>query len=171
MKGPIAPRNPEKIRACLYAILDKTVAGRKEEDGKIREHIYLEGRLRGQAEFTSGKVNADILDLLQTVKGFRRLVHSIGVTLVASEEEDKEKEAEFLLICYGRTEKYITGMKMSLMLPCNGEEKILTMEDYPVNEEDTVIGCFDLILPVEYRNFIITRRRKEKVHHSGVWYY
>lgn len=156
MRGPAAPKDPVEKRSGLYVILDKTIAGRKESDGVVRDHIYLEGRLRGQVQFTSGEVEETILDHLATVESIRKLVHSISVTILAADEENKEKEAEFQVECYGKSDKYSTGTHMEMVIPCTGEEMVMPLDAYPVNPEDTVLGAFNITLPVENKNFIVT---------------
>lgn len=156
MRGPVAPKDPVDKRPCLYVILDKVIAGRKERDGKFRDHIFMEGRLQGQVQFTSGDVDPSILALLSDVKGFRTLVHSIGVSMQASDQEDREKEATFVVQCYGKTDKYSTGTNLEMTVPCTGEEMVLCLDAYPENEEDTVIGAFHVTLPEENKNVALT---------------
>ncbi len=155
MSGPVAPKDPVKKRPSVYVILDQIISARKEDDGKSYEHIYLEGRLEGQVKFTSGDIDDEILSLLNSVKGFRKLVHSIGITINA-EEECHEEEAIFALQCYGKTNKYTTGTIMKKVVPCTGEEVLLTVASYPENEEDTVVGAFNIELPFENKNMILT---------------
>lgn len=156
MRGPAAPKDPVEKRPYLYVIIDKVISGRKEKDGLCHDHIYMDGRLQGQVKFTSGEIDEEILDLLKDVKGFRKLVHSISVTMMAADVADREKEAEFQLQCYGRTDKYTTGTCMEMVVPCTGEEIVLPIDAYPVNEEDTVIGAFNLTLPEENKNVSLT---------------
>ena len=158
MRGPAAPKDPVEKRSCLYVILDKVISGRKEKDGLCRDHIYMDGRLQGQVKFTSGEIDEKILNLLKDVKGFRKLVHSVSVTMKAVDLADREKEAGFQLQCYGRTDKYTTGTCMEMVVPCTGEERVLSLDAYPVNDEDTVIGAFHVTLPEENKNVILTVR-------------
>lgn len=155
MTGPVAPKDPVKKRPCVYVILDKMISARKENDGKFYEHIYLEGRLEGQVKFTSGDIDDEILSLLNNVKGFRKLVHSVGITIKA-EEECHEEEAMFALQCYGKTNKYTTGTIMKKSVPCTGEEVLLSVASYPESEEDTVVGAFNIELPFENKNVLLT---------------
>lgn len=156
MRGPAAPKDPVEKRPCLYVILDKTISGSKEDDGVCRDYVYLEGRLKGQVQFTSGDVEEDILNMLQEVKSFRKLVHSIGVSLKAEEQEDKEDEVVFQLQCYGKSDKYRSGTLMEMSVPANGVEMVLPVAAYPENEEDTIVGSFNFIFPKENRNMSLT---------------
>ena len=156
MRGPAAPKDPVEKRPCLYVILDKTISGSKEDDGVCRDYVYLEGRLKGQVQFTSGDVEEDILNMLQEVKSFRKLVHSIGVSLKAEGQEDKEDEVVFQLQCYGKSYKYRSGTLMEMPVPANGVEMVLPVAAYPENEEDTIVGSFNFIFPKENRNMSLT---------------
>lgn len=156
MRGPVAPKDPVEKRPCLYVILDKTISGRQEDDGANHEHIYMDGRLINQVKFTSGDVSEDILNLLKDVKGFRKLVHSVGISIRSEEESARELNADFTIICYGKSSKYTTGSRMEMTVPCSGAEMVMEIGGFPINEEDTVIGEFGVVVPVENQNMVIT---------------
>lgn len=156
MKGPVAPKDPTDKRPCLYVVLDKTISGTREKDGVCRDYVYLEGRLRDQVKFTSGDIEEEILDMLPRMETFRKLVHSVGVSLSAVEAEDRGDEVEFQFQCYGKTDKYTTGTVMELTCPCNGEEMVFEVGAYPVNPDDDEFGSFNFIFPRENRNMSLT---------------
>lgn len=156
MKGPVAPKDPTDKRPCLYVVLDKTISGTKEKDGVCRDYVYLEGRLKDQIKFTSGDIEEDILEMLPRMETFRRLVHSVGVSVNALETEDRGDEVEFQFQCYGKTDKYTTGTIMEMTCPCNGEEMVVEIDAYPVNEDDDQFGSFNFIFPKENRNMSLT---------------
>ncbi|MCH5264431.1 MAG: SGNH/GDSL hydrolase family protein [Lachnospiraceae bacterium] len=156
MKGPAAPKDPVEKRPCLYVVLDKTISGMKEKDGVCRDYVYLEGRLIDQVRFTSGDIEEDILNMLPKMETFRKLVHSVGVSLKAVEPEDREDTVEFQFQCYGKTDKYTTGTIMEMTCPCTGEELVIPVEAYPVNEDDDQFGSFNFIFPKENRNMTLT---------------
>lgn len=156
MKGPAAPKDPVEKRPCLYVVLDKTISGSKDAQGAIRDYIFLEGRIEDQVRFTSGDIDEEILKMLPRMDTFRQLVHSIGVSMKAEDSEDRQKEVEFEFQCYGKSDKYTTGTVMEMTLPCNGEEMVLPVDAYPINEEDDVFGSFNFTFPDENRNMILT---------------
>lgn len=156
MRGPAAPKDPVDKRPCLYVVLDKTISGVKDAQGEIRDHIFLEGRIEDQVSFTSGDIDEEILKMLPRVDTFRQLVHSIGVSMKAENPDDRQKEVEFEFQCYGKSDKYTTGTIMEMTLPCTGEELVLPVDAYPVNEEDDVLGSFNFIFPEENKNMILT---------------
>ena len=80
MAGPVAPRDPEKARAYFYIMREKEICGLKQGDGKAVQFIYeSDGRLQNSAQISGNITDKKILELLGTVKGFRTLVHSIGM--------------------------------------------------------------------------------------------
>jgi hypothetical protein len=156
MKGPVAPRDPVEKRPYLYVVLDKTISGTKGKDGKCRDYVFLEGRLKEQVKFICEEIDEEILDMLPKMKTFRRLVHSIGVSMKAVDEKERETTVEFQFQCYGKKDKYTTGTLMEMTCPCNGEEMVLPVEAYPVNEDDDEFGSFNFIFPKENQNVILT---------------
>jgi len=156
MRGPAAPKDPVEKRPCLYVVLDKTISGTKDPEGIIRDYVFLEGRLIDQVRFTSGEIEEELLQMLPKMETFRKLVHSVGVSLKAEELEDREKEVEFQFQCYGKTDKYTTGTVMEMTVPCTGEEMVLPVDAYPVNEDDDCFGSFNFIFPEENKNMSLT---------------
>ncbi|MCH5252040.1 MAG: SGNH/GDSL hydrolase family protein [Lachnospiraceae bacterium] len=156
MRGPAAPKDPVDKRPCLYVVLDKTISGTKEKDGVNRDYVYLEGRLIDQVRFTSGDIDEEILNMLPRMETFRKLVHSVGVSVKAEDPEDREKTLEFQFQCYGKTDKYTTGTIMEMTCPCTGEEMVLPVDAYPVNEDDDNFGSFNFIFPEENKNVTLT---------------
>ncbi len=156
MRGPAAPKDPVEKRPCLYVVLDKTISGTKDPEGIIRDYVFLEGRLIDQVRFTSGEIEEELLQMLPKMETFRKLVHSVGVSIKAEAPEDREKEVEFQFQCYGKTDKYTTGTIMEMTVPCTGEEMVLPVDAYPVNEDDDCFGSFNFIFPEENKNMSLT---------------
>ena len=156
MRGPAAPKDPVEKRPCLYVVLDKTISGTKDPEGVIRDYVFLEGRLIDQVRFTSGDLDEELLQMLPKMETFRKLVHSVGVSIKSEDPEDREKEVEFQFQCYGKTDKYTTGTVMEMTLPCTGEEMVLPVDAYPVNEDDDCFGSFNFIFPEENKNMSLT---------------
>ena len=50
MRGPTAPKDPTRKRACLYIMLDKNIAGMPGQNGLSRDTNYMEGRLVEQVK-------------------------------------------------------------------------------------------------------------------------
>lgn len=64
-------------------LLDKPVGGLPSNDGVGRHPVYINGdRLVTFAKMVGGIDDENILEMLRTAKGFRKLVHSVGVSIV-----------------------------------------------------------------------------------------
>lgn len=77
-----APKDPERKEPYFYIMKDKDIYGSVQEDGSIIHFIYeSDGRLINSAQIAGNIENKEELGLLETVEGFGRLVHSIGVSV------------------------------------------------------------------------------------------
>lgn len=156
MRGPKAPKDPTKKRPSLYLMLDKDIAGLPGRDGSCRDTNYMEGRLVEQVKGICGDVDEDILKLLESFEGIRKLVHSIGVSITAHEEAEKSSFIDFTINCYGKEDKYVTGSNITAKCPCNGEEVLIELAQVPVNEMDDIIGEFDFDFPKDCKSASVT---------------
>ena len=86
--GPKAPKDPTKKRKGFFIMRNKSVAGSPQADGKGIQFIYLDGgRMLTAAGMVGNIKDEEILELLNTTEGFRKLVHSIGVTVECENKE------------------------------------------------------------------------------------
>ena len=80
------------------------------------QFIYeSDGRLANSAQIVGNITDSRILELLGTVKGFRTLVHSIGVSV---EMEHPSEKIEFVFQMYGKKDLY--GGGTNLVEHCSG---------------------------------------------------
>ena len=104
MKGPTAPKDPEKRRPFFYIIRDKEVFGAKTPDGRGIQFIYEnDGRLINSARIVGNITDEKILELLKTTRGLQKLVHSIGVSVETAQQEEPVK---FVFQMYGKKDIY-----------------------------------------------------------------
>lgn len=145
-KGPAAPKDPVKKRPFFYIMQDKEIFGAKQEDGKGIQFIYQnDNRLINSAKIAGNVTEERILELLKTTEGFRRLVHSIGVsvTIMKQASEVSEKEAEqirFVYQMYGKTDVYKSGSNIILDMKADGTEHVIEMGEVAWSEEDKEPG-------------------------------
>ena len=100
MRGPVAPKDPEKKRPGFYIMREKEIFGMPQEDGSGVQFLYeSDGRLISSAKIVGNIQDEEILNLLKTTAGFRCLVHSIGVRV---ETENQEETVEFAFQMYGK---------------------------------------------------------------------
>ena len=104
MNGPAAPKDPEQKRPYFYIIKDKEIFGSVQEDGRGIQYLYQsDGRLTNSAQIVGNIEDENMLKLMETVDGFRKLVHSIGVSV---ETENPKEQVEVIFQMYGKNDIY-----------------------------------------------------------------
>ena len=122
MAGPKAPKDPERKRPYFYIMKDKDIYGSVQEDGSIIHFIYeSDGRLINSAQIAGNIENKEELGLLETVEGFGRLVHSIGVSV---ETDNQNEQIEFVFQMYGKQDLYGGGTNLKVKLTGDGMERM-----------------------------------------------
>lgn len=147
MRGPKAPKDPTKKRPCIYIMLDKDIAGIPGGDGSCRDTNFMEGRLLQQIQGICADIDEDILNLVEHMDGFTKLVHSIGISITAQKEGEKRESIDFTIQCYGKVDKYVTGSNITTTCPCNGEEVLILVDEAGFTDKDDIIGAFHFDFP------------------------
>ena len=138
MRGPAAPRDPEKQRAYFYIMREKEVFGLRQPDGKGVQFLYEDGgRLINSAQISGNIADQEILELLKTTEGFRKLVHSIGVSI---ETENPEEEVKFIFQMYGEKDPYGGGTNLTAILHGDGAETRIKLEEIEWSLDDKEPG-------------------------------
>lgn len=138
MRGPTAPKDPEKKRKSFYIMRNKAVAGSPQANGRGIQFIYQDGgRMLSSAGIVGGITDEEILNLLKTTEGFRKLVYSIGVTV---EAEDHEKNVDFVFQMYGKSDPYNSGTLLRKTVKADGMENVLVLSECDWSEDDNVPG-------------------------------
>ncbi len=133
-----APTDPEKDRPFFYIIKDKEIFTQSDEEGKGVSFLYQsDGRLISAASFTGNVTDENELKLMETVDGFKKLVHSVGVSV---EMEDKDKQAEFVFQMYGKKDLYGGGANLIANVNTNSKEERIYLKDIDWTEDDDVPG-------------------------------
>lgn len=144
MNGPAAPKDPEKKRPYFYILKDKEIFGAKQPDGSAIHFIYESGgRLINSAQIVGNITDEEELRLLESVEGFGRLVHSIGVSV---ETDNPKEEIEFVFQMYGRKNLYGGGTNLRCKLTGDGMEHRIYLSDYTWTEDDYIPGQIKFIM-------------------------
>ncbi|MBR2408981.1 MAG: SGNH/GDSL hydrolase family protein [Lachnospiraceae bacterium] len=146
MRGPKAPKDPVAKRPAVYVMVDAVIDGSPRGNGKFQDICYLNGRIVQKISVLCSDMPKDVLDLVPTGAGFRKLVHSIGVTVLATKKERQEDTVLFELNCLS-TVQGKAGTCYSAEVPCNGKEVKITVSEYPENEADGLLGSFVTTFP------------------------
>ena len=95
IKGPVAPKDPSVKKPFFYIMQDKDIYGAKQPNGKGVQFIYQnDNRLINSARIAGNVTDEELLELLKTTEGFRKLVYAIGVSVV---EETAQEKVRFVL--------------------------------------------------------------------------
>lgn len=144
MNGPAAPKDPEKKRPYFYILKDKEIFGAKQPDGSAIHFIYeSDGRLINSAQIVGNITDEEELRLLESVEGFGKLVHSIGVSV---ETDNPKEEIEFVFQMYGRKNLYGGGTNLRCKLTGDGMEHRIYLSDYTWTEDDYIPGQIKFIM-------------------------
>ena len=143
MKGPVAPKDPEKARPYFYILKEKDIFGAKQEDGTGVQFIYeSDGRLISSAQIVGNITDESILKLLETVEGFAKLVHSIGVSV---EADNPNETVQFVFQMYGKKDLYGGGTNLRTEVKCDGMEQRIVLSDEIWTEDDDIPGQIKVI--------------------------
>lgn len=140
----VAPKDPQDKRAGFYVLLDQQVGGIPQDDGTSRHPIYLsDARLITFAKMVGSVEDEEILTLLKTAQGFRKLVYGIGVSLTGTRPDMEVKFTYSCKNCHGEG----TGSSHSFVVRTDGVEQVLELGGLEWKEGDTVPGEFLFQLP------------------------
>lgn len=146
MNRPKAPKNPEIRRPYFYIMRDKDIFGLQQDDGKGVQFIYEDcGRLINSAQITGNITEPEILELMATTEGFRKLVHSIGVSVVTQNSDEKVK---FVFQMYGKKDRLHGGTNIVCMLHGNGTEVTIKSDEIEWSADDEEPGQ----IRIEFQN-------------------
>lgn len=107
------------------------------------QYIYeSDGRLINSAQIAGNVTDKEELKLLETVEGFGKLVHSIGIFV---ETENPEEEIEFIFQIYGKNDLYGGGTNLKTKLKGDGMEYKILLSEYQWTEDDNIPGQIKFI--------------------------
>ena len=138
LKNLKAPKDPVKKRSGFYIMRNKEILGSIQPDGRGIQFLYQDdGRMLSSARIVGNIKEEGILNLLKSVEGFRKLVHSIGVSV---EMEGKQDTVDFVFQMYGRMDPHTTGTVIRKTIPTDGMEVTIPLSDEQWSEDDNVPG-------------------------------
>lgn len=138
-----APKDPVEKRECIYIFKDIQIEATLRDNGVCSQETYLDGgRMIQFAKYNGEVQDEEILRLLETTKGFVKLVHSVGISIVA---KDSSEKIETVLKSYGRRDRFGGGTALKAVIPGNGEEQIIPVANQGWTNEDDVIGMISFV--------------------------
>lgn len=155
-RGPIAPKDPTVKRPGIKVMNNKSIYGSPMEDGRGICHIYSDsGRLEAAARLVSGLEDEEILKLMGTTAGFRKLVHSIGVSVLS---HDNRENVNFAFQMYGKSDPYVSGTTINMDIPSDGMEYVCNLSDIDWSDDDNCPGQirFEFVKPEIFADVSVT---------------
>lgn len=131
--GPKAPKDAEKQRSYFYIMQGKEVFGQEIGGGFIHPIYEDNGRLISSAQISGNITDESMLEMLKTAEGFRKLVHSIGVS---AECDEQGETIGFAFQMYGKTDIYSGGATFTGNVECNSSEKRIYLSDFPMLDDE-----------------------------------
>lgn len=137
-KGPVAPKDPTVKRPFFYIMQDKDIFGAKLPNNTGVQFIYQnDNRLINSARIAGNVTDEELLQLLKTTEGFKKLVYAIGVSVV---EETAKEKVRFVYQMYGNTDTYGSGTSLTLDMVADGMENTIYLDEVVWSEDDKEPG-------------------------------
>lgn len=137
VRGPKAPKDPTKKRPGFAIMKNKQIAGSPQADGTGIQFIYeSDGRLLDAAKLVGNITDEEIIGMLRTTESFRKLVHSIGVSV----ETDDNSDVGFAFQMYGKSDPYASGTTLRMSVTGDGMEYLLNLHEAEWSDDDNVPG-------------------------------
>ncbi|MCR4902762.1 MAG: SGNH/GDSL hydrolase family protein [Butyrivibrio sp.] len=136
-EGPKAPKDPTIKRPFFFIMQDKDIFGAPQNDGRGIQFIYMDmERLVNAAKIAGNVTDEQILNMLKTAEGFRKLVHSIGVSV--SEKSGKDT-VRFVMDMYpDKPGNPATRIEKDIVM--DGMENIINLSDISWVDTDRTVG-------------------------------
>lgn len=136
--GPKAPKDPTKKLPGFYIMHNKGVCGSPQPDGRGITFIYEDsGRMLNAARMVGNIENEEIIKLLETTEGFRKLVDSIGVSI---ESDNRDEIVDFEFQMYGHKSVYGSGTTLKMSVRADGMENVLKLDEQEWSDDDNIPG-------------------------------
>lgn len=133
-----APKDPVDKRPSFYIMHDKEVSAGPQPDGRGVSFNYFDcGRLIGHAKIVGNITDEEILNLIPTAEGFKKLVHTVGVTVSSS---DTNQTVKFVLQMYGKTDTYGGGTNIVCDVTSDGNEVLIPLSEVVWKDDDGMVG-------------------------------
>ena len=139
-----APKDALAKREGFYIIKDSSIQATGFPDGRRKEFYINDDRLISAAKIVGNVSDEEILELLKTAEGFKKLVHSVGISITS---ENRNSKFNVTMIMYGLKDMYGGGTRANLEVVANGVEQVMVFDDIDWSEDDNVLGQFAFAFP------------------------
>ena len=152
--GPKAPKDAQKKRPGFYIMRGKQIMGSPQPDGRGIQFLYQDdGRMISSAKIVGNITDEEIFTLMKNVEGFRKLVHSIGVSV---ETDGEPERVDFVFQMYGKSDPYHSGTVITKGVRTDGMEEVIVLEEQTWSEDDNVPGQIRFEFPKAGQNATVS---------------
>lgn len=135
--GPIAPKDPVRQRQFYYIMLDKQISIFPFPDGKNASVIFAnDNRLVSSSKYTGNVTDEEMLKLVTTTEGIKKLVYGIGVSMISGNGVG----AHFSFTQNSNNGE--PGTTIGMDITGDGVEYLLPLGDYEWKDNDKEPGNF-----------------------------
>ncbi len=135
---PKAPKDPIKKGASFYIMRGKDIFAQQWPGGKGMQPIYeSDGRLESSARLVGNIEDEEIIALLGSTEGFKKLIRQIGVSI---EAEDLNEYVDFCFQMYGHTDPYVSGTTIRKTVKADGSESLINLDEVEWSDDDNIPG-------------------------------
>lgn len=135
--GPIAPKDPVKQRDFFYIMLEKQISAAPAPEGKGVCFLYQnDGRMISSSKIVGNITDNEMLGLLRTTEGFKKLVYGIGVSMMS----ENSAPVDFVFQMYGNRDPYNSGTSIRQTISTDGVEYLIPLSEVEWSDDDKEPG-------------------------------
>ncbi len=120
---------------------NKSICGLKQPNGKNIQYLYQNGRIANAAKIIGNVEDEEMLELVTTAAGFRKLVSGIGISAeLSAESKATADKTLFAFQFYGHKDPYVTGTTFTKEIPLTGAEEYIDLAEVNWSDDDNEPG-------------------------------
>lgn len=120
---------------------NKSICGLKQPNGKNIQYLYQKGRIANAAKIIGNVEDEEMLELVTTAAGFRKLVSGIGISAeLSAESKATADKTLFAFQFYGHKDPYVTGTTFTKEIPLTGAEEYIDLAEVNWSDDDNEPG-------------------------------
>ncbi|MCR5584678.1 MAG: SGNH/GDSL hydrolase family protein [Lachnospiraceae bacterium] len=124
-----------------YLMKNKAICGLPQPGGKNIQYLYQNGRIANASKIIGNIEDEEMLKLVETADGFKKMIAGIGVSAELSEDTKANADKTlFAFQFYGHKDPYVTGTTFSKEVPLTGVEEYIDLSKVSWSDDDDVPG-------------------------------
>ena len=125
----------------FFLMKNKSICGLKQPNGKNIQYLYQKGRIANAAKIIGNVEDEEMLELVTTAAGFRKLVSGIGISAeLSAESKATADKTLFAFQFYGHKDPYVTGTTFTKEIPLTGAEEYIDLAEVNWSDDDNEPG-------------------------------